>query len=67
MDSLINKIQHTSLHELQQIMDEIEDRYAVLYPDWDTIYVAVHKDPILRREELAQIISQIEKEMGATR
>ncbi len=64
MDTLFEKIQQASLHELQEIMDEIAERYAVLYPDWDVIYVAVHKDPALRKAELAQIISQMEKDLG---
>ncbi len=38
--------------ELQEIMAAIQKRYGAEFPDWDVLYLAVHKDPALRKAEM---------------
>ncbi len=59
METIFEAIQQATLSELQEIMAEIEERYAILYPDWDVTYLAIHKDPVLRKAELANIIHAV--------
>ncbi len=55
MQEILKKISELSQYDLQQVMQAIEKRYARDYPDWDVYYVALHKDPELRRQQIANI------------
>ena len=35
--------------EIEKIMEAVERRYAIAYPEWDVVYTALHKDPALRK------------------
>ena len=55
MDELIDKVKTLSREELDRVMEEIEKWFAVTHPDWDVVYIAVPKDPVLREEKLKSI------------
>ncbi len=52
MQEIIDKIQTLNDSELRQVMTAIEDRYAQAYPEWDVVYIALHKDPGLRFQDV---------------
>lgn len=62
LQAVLSFIRHSSDDTLYQIMRSIERRYAHVYPDWDVLYIAVHKDPKLRKAEIAQLITFLEKD-----
>ncbi len=45
--------------ELQEVMAAIQKRYADTYPQWEVFYLAVHRDPALRRSEVEQLLNLI--------
>jgi len=49
--------------QIREIMDAVERRYAIAYPQWDVFYAAVHKDPALRRKDLEDLAAYIEKDL----
>ncbi len=55
MTEILKKIITMKDSELQLVMQAISDRYAAAYPQWDVVYMAVHKDPALREQELKRI------------
>lgn len=63
VDLLIKNIQAATDYELQDIMKAIEKRYSTAYPDWDVVYVAVPKDPKIRREKLENILKWFDKDL----
>lgn len=48
--------------EIQQIMQAVRQRYAVLHTDWDVVYMAVHKEPAQRAADLQGIFAMLKKE-----
>ncbi len=59
MEKIIEKIQTLSAEELPKVMEAIERRYAEAYPEWDVVYIALHKDPVLRKEEYERMLKYI--------
>lgn len=57
MKNIVKQIKTCRESELQAIMKAIERRYAEAFPEWDVYYIALHKDPILRRQEIEAILS----------
>ncbi len=55
MEDILEVIKTLTQPELQKVMEAIEARYNVLYPQWDVLYIALHKDPELRKQELAAL------------
>ena len=63
MQDILAQIEQADYAQLEQIMDAVEQRYAKEFPEWDVFYTAVHKDPVLRRKELAELVAHIEKDL----
>ena len=63
MRQVIEKIEQADDFEIQEIMDAVERRYAIAFPQWDVFYAAVHKDPELRRKDLEKLVAYIEKDL----
>ena len=63
MKHILEKIEQADDFEIREIMDAVERRYAVAYPQWDVFYAAVHKDPALRRKDLEDLVVYIEKDL----
>ena len=61
METVLSRIAQASYTELEQIMRAVENRFSVAFPDWEVIYVSVHKDPKLRKEEVARLLEFIER------
>ena len=59
---LLRRIEQADDSEILQIMRAVERRYAQQYPQWDVIYMAVHKEPKQRAADLKQILDFLEKE-----
>ena len=62
-DKVLAYIEHANDLEIQEIMDAVERRFALAYPQWDVLYTAVHKDPELRRKDLQELTVYIEKDL----
>lgn len=45
-------IEQADIPQLQEIMDAIQDRYALVYPDWDILYLALPKQDCTQRRDL---------------
>ncbi len=64
MEKLIEKILCLNQAELDEVMQAIETWYRIAYPDWDVVYIALHKDPVLRKQELSHILDLLANEMA---
>lgn len=64
MKHILEKIEQADDFQIREIMDAVERRYAIAYPQWDVFYAAVHKDPALRRKDLDDLVAYIEKELN---
>ncbi len=60
MEEILRFIQSCEESQLRLLMRAISDRYAESYPQWDVLYIAVHKEPILRRRELSSIVDLLD-------
>ena len=54
METVFDRIERAGERELREIMDAVQDRFAVAYPQWDIVYLAVPKDDPNRRKEILQ-------------
>ena len=57
-------IEHADDFEIQEIMEAVRRRYAMVYPQWGVFYTAVHKEPALRRKELYELVAYVEKDLN---
>ena len=54
---IFDVIETANLLQLQEIMDAIAERYALLSPEWDIFYLALPKNnEDLRRELLQKVL-----------
>ncbi len=65
MKEILKRIRHLSADDLQTVMKAIERRYASAFPEWDVYYIALHKDPTLRHQEIEAIQSLVSREPEA--
>ena len=63
MQQILERIERANDLEIQEIMDAVERRYAIAFPQWDVFYAAVHKDPVLRKKDLEDLVAYIEKDL----
>ncbi len=63
MKEIIERIQTMSERELQVVMRAIQNRYASAFPEWDVVYMALHKDPELRVQEIEGILGLVSQEL----
>ena len=45
-------IEQAGLPQLQEVMDVIQERYAILCPDWDILYLALPQQDLNQRMAL---------------
>ncbi len=62
MEELLQIISQLSDIELQKVMRAVEKRYAYAYPEWDVFYVAVHKEPNMRKQDIDNILRLMDAE-----
>ena len=62
LKELLHRIEEANDFEIQDIMRAVEHRYKIAFPDWQVVYMAVHRDPKLKEEDLRGIIALVEKE-----
>ena len=62
MEELLQRIAVADDFEIQDIMRAVERRYKIAFPDWEVVYMAIHRDPKLKEKDLKGIIARIEKE-----
>ncbi len=62
MQDLLKTIDTLMDMELQELMVAIAYRYGQIFPAWEMFYMAIHKDPQLRRQDLAHIRALMELE-----
>ncbi len=65
MKKVINKISTMTEEELREVMRAIEARYAQAYPQWDVVYIALHKDPSLRIQEFANLLDMVGQDLSS--
>ncbi len=56
MKALLEKIPQLTINELQDLMHAIENRCREDFPQMDVIFLALHKDPVLRKKELEELL-----------
>ena len=61
--NVLKTIEQADDFQIREIMDAVERRYAIAYPQWDVFYAAVRKDPALRKMDLAELVAYIEKDL----
>ena len=52
IETVLDWIEQADFRQLQEAMDAIQDRFALLYPQWDILYLALPKNDPPRREAL---------------
>ncbi len=55
MKQILKRIRSCSEADLNKIMRTIEQRFASAYPQWDVYYIALHKDPAVRAQQIEAI------------
>ena len=63
MEQFLKRIESANDSEIQELMSAVERWYATAYPQWDVVYVAVHKDPALRKRELQDLMAIIGRDI----
>ncbi len=63
MEEIINKISRMNREELQEVMQAVQARFASAYPKWDVVYIALHKDPVQRRIEFANLLEMLAQDL----
>ena len=63
VNEIIAYIEQADDFQIQEIMDAVKRRYAIAYPQWNVFYAAVHKDPVLRKKDLDDLVAYIEKDL----
>ncbi len=63
MEEVLQKIDTMTEAELRIVMEAVEQRYREAYPEWDVVYMAMHKDPVLRKQEFINLLEFIGKDM----
>lgn len=62
MKQILEIIEQADDMGIQQIMRAVERRYAQMYPQWDVIYMDVHREPKQREADLQAILAMLQKE-----
>ncbi len=62
MKQILKRIRSCSEADLNKIMRTIEQRFASAYPQWDVYYIALHKDPAVRAQQIEAIRSLASRE-----
>lgn len=60
-DVLLTYIENADDKQLNQIMTAIECRYRSAYPDWEVIYIAVHREQENRKKDIDSIVERLYK------
>lgn len=51
MEAVFTKIENATVQELQEIMAEVEERFAVAFPQWEVLYL---RGPAAKKRNTAQ-------------
>ena len=60
---VINFIEQADDLEIERIMAAVKRRNETAYPQWEVFYAAIHKDPVIRRKEVEELVRYIEKDL----
>ena len=63
MENVLAMIQQASHEDLERIMTAVECRYAAAFPDWEVIYMAIHREPDARRADILEMLAFLQKEL----
>ena len=55
MDEVLEKISQADSEELGKILQAVRVRYKILFPNWETVYIALPKDNLNVREKLLEL------------
>ena len=61
--NVIEFIEQADDLEIEQIMKAVQRRYVVAFPQWEVLYLAVHKDPVLRKKDMEALTAYIAKDL----
>lgn len=53
---VLTYIENAEDMQLNAIMDAVEHRYRTAYPEWEVIYVSVHREKDQRKRDIDSII-----------
>ncbi len=53
---LLAYIENADTVQLNQIMEAVECRYRSAFPEWEVIYVAVHREAEKRKQDIDSIV-----------
>ncbi len=63
MKDILARIDTLTDMELQTVMRAIERRYFVAYPQWEVIYVAIHRDMPQREQGLRDLVRLMDRDI----
>ncbi len=61
MEELLRRIEELDDEGLQEVVAAARHRYSELFPEWEVVYIALHKEPELRKQELKNLLTILEK------
>lgn len=59
ISEVLSYIENANDSQINQIMDAVERRYRTAFPNWEVIYVAVHREPEKRKQDIDSIIGRL--------
>ena len=57
-DEVLQKIESADDYEIEQIMDAVRKRFAVVFPDWEVVYISWPRDNKEERQKILDFISR---------
>ena len=57
-DEVLQKIESADDYEIHEIMDAVRKRFAVVFPDWEVVYVSCPRNNKEERQKILDCISR---------
>ena len=59
MEEIIKRIPMLNRDELQTVFLALRQHYMEIFPDWEILFLSVHKDPGIQKEELINVFKML--------
>ena len=60
---VLERIEQANDLEIQEIIDSIICRYNEYYPEWEVMFLSLHKDKNKRKDDIARIIDMLQNRL----
>ena len=56
---ILDQIEQADDDQINMIIEAIINRYASYYPDWEILFLSLHKDSALRKQDLENAFNML--------